>query len=113
MKKMMTVIIVLTAFISIRGVSARQPKQGTEMVAHDFTGREYAKDAKISLDDARRIARKSCPGVIVSEELEHERGGSGLRYSFDIRKHGITYEVGVDAETGAVLENSLEGPRPD
>ena len=115
MKKMMTVIIgiVLTALIAIGGVSARQPKQGTATAVHDFNGRQYAKDAKISLDHARRIAQKACAGVIVSEELEKESGGSGLRYSFDIRKDGITREVGVDAVTGAVLENSLEGAHPD
>ena len=83
------------------------------MAAHDFIGRQFAKDAKISLDDARRIAQKACTGVIVDEELERESGGSGLRYSFDIRKDGITREVGVDAMTGAVLENSQEGPHPD
>ncbi len=115
MKKMMTVIIgiVLTALIAVGGVAARQSKQGTATAAHDFNGRQYAKDAKISLDDARRIAQKACAGVIVAEELEKESGGSGLRYSFDIRKDGITREVGVDAATGAVLENSLEGPHPD
>jgi uncharacterized membrane protein YkoI len=115
MIKLMTVIIgiVLTALIAVGGVSARQSKPGTAMAAHDFTGRQFAQDAKISLDDARRIAQKACAGVIVAEELEQESGGSGLRYSFDIRKDGITREVGVDAVTGAVLENSQEGPHPD
>ncbi|MDA8423779.1 MAG: PepSY domain-containing protein [Nitrospiraceae bacterium] len=115
MKKMMTVIIgiVLTALIAVGGVSAQQSKQGTAPVAHDFNGRQYAKDAKISLDHARRIAQKACAGVIVAEELEKESGGTGLRYSFDIRKDGITREVGVDAVTGAVLENSTEGAHPD
>jgi uncharacterized membrane protein YkoI len=115
MIKLMTVIIgiVLAALIAVGGVSAQQTKQGTAMAAHDLNGRQYAKEAKISLDDARRIAQKACAGVIVSEELEHESGGSGLRYSFDIRKDGITREMGVDAVTGAVLENALEGPHPD
>ncbi len=107
MKKMITVIIgiALTAFIAVGGASAGQSKQGTATAAHHFNGQQYAKDAKISLDHARRIAKKACAGVIVAEELEKEGGGSGLRYSFDIRKDGITREVGVDAVTGAVLEN--------
>ncbi len=115
MKKMMTVTsgIVLTALIAVGGVSAQQTKQGTTTAAHDFNGQQYTKDAKISLDYARRIVQKACAGVIVAEELEKESGGSGLRYSFDIRKDGITREVGVDAVTGAVLENSLEGAHPD
>jgi hypothetical protein len=45
--------------------------------------------------------------------LEREKGGSGLRYSFDISRHGVTHEVGVDTVTGKVLENSVEGPHPD
>jgi uncharacterized membrane protein YkoI len=102
-KTMMTVIgtVALTAFVAI-GVTA-----------HAFTGQKYAKDAKISLAAARHIALKVFPGSIVSEELEREKGGSGLRYSFDIRRHGSTHEVGVDAVTGKVLENSVEGPHPD
>jgi uncharacterized membrane protein YkoI len=45
--------------------------------------------------------------------LEKERGGSGLRYSFDIKNGKITHEVGVDAKTGKVLENSVEGAHHD
>ena len=63
---------------------------------------------------ARGAAIKAQPGVITDEELERERGGSGLRYSFDVRSaKGVTYEIGVDAKTGAVLEHSLEGPNAD
>jgi len=39
--------------------------------------------------------------------------GSGLRYSFDIKNGSKTYEVGVDATTGMVLENKAEGKNPD
>jgi uncharacterized membrane protein YkoI len=37
----------------------------------------------------------------------------GLRYSFDIKAGSHTYEVGVDAVTGKVLENGSEGKNPD
>lgn len=57
---------------------------------------------------ARKIALKAYPGKIIAEELEHERGGSGLRYSFDIRHGKIVHEVGVDAVTGKVLENDVD-----
>ena len=50
---------------------------------------------------------------ITDKELEREKGGSGLRYSFDVFSKGKTYEVGVDAQTGAVLENGREGAHPD
>jgi uncharacterized membrane protein YkoI len=65
------------------------------------------------LSEARVVALKAFPGKITDEELEKEKGGSGLRYSFDIKNGGVTYEVGVDARTGKVLENSPEGPHSD
>jgi uncharacterized membrane protein YkoI len=68
--------------------------------------------AKISLSQARAIALKAYHGKIMKEELEHERGGSGLRYSFDMRRGTHWREVGVDAMTGRVLENSYEGANP-
>jgi hypothetical protein len=46
-------------------------------------------------------------------ELEQESGGSGLRYSFVIRHNSAKHEVGIDAKTGKVLENSIEGEHPD
>jgi uncharacterized membrane protein YkoI len=76
-------------------------------------GERYAKQAKISLAQARASALKARPGEITDQELEREKGGSGLRYSFDIKATDATYEVGVDARTGAVLENSKEGAHPD
>jgi uncharacterized membrane protein YkoI len=71
-----------------------------------------AHKAKIGLSHARAIALKAYPGKIIKEELEHERGGSGLRYSFDMRRGKDWREVGVDAMTGRVLENSHEGANP-
>jgi uncharacterized membrane protein YkoI len=81
--------------------------------AHAYTGEKLARDAKISLPEARTIALKAHPGKITDEELEKEKGGSGLRYSFDIRQGKVTHEVGVDAQSGKVLENKEEGPNPD
>ena len=78
-----------------------------------YTGQQLAKEAKISLAQARVIALKAHPGKITDEELEREKGGSGLRYSFDIRHGKVTQEVGVDARTGNLLENAPEGPNAD
>ena len=80
--------------------------------ASAYTGEEMAKQAKVGLAEARAIALKAHPGEITDEELEKERGGSGLRYSFDIKHGAVTQEVGVDAQTGKVLENAKEGPIP-
>ena len=78
-----------------------------------YTGQELASKAKITIDEARAIALKARPGTVTDEELEKEKGGSGLRYSFDVKSGNVTYEVGVDAQTGKVLENSKESRHPD
>jgi uncharacterized membrane protein YkoI len=78
-----------------------------------FIGEKLSRNAKITMADARAIALKAHPGKITDEELETEKGGSGLRYSFDVKDGKGTQEVGVDAKTGRVLENKLEGPNPD
>jgi uncharacterized membrane protein YkoI len=78
-----------------------------------YTGREFAGKAKITIDEARSIALKARPGTITDEELEKEKGGSSLRYSFDVKSGNVVYEVGVDAQTGKILENSREGRHPD
>ena len=69
--------------------------------------------AKLTVAQAQTIALAARTGEVKDHELEAERGGSGLRYSFDILSGGKTFEVGIDAETGAVLENAEEGPNPD
>ncbi len=98
--------ILISAAIAAGGVAAAKP------TSH-FTGYKLASAAHVTIDQARQTALKSRPGVITDQELEKESGGSGLRYSFDIKAAGKTYEVGVDAQTGKVLENAAEGAHPD
>ena len=76
-------------------------------------GAQFRAAAKVTLASARVTALKARPGTIIDQELEKEKGGSGLRYSFDITSHGKPFEVGVDARTGAILENVAEGKNPD
>ena len=83
------------------------------IAAQAYTGQELAPQAKVTLAQARTIALKAAPGAITDQELEREPGGNGLRYSFDVKRGAQTFEVGVDAKTGAVLENKIEGPNPD
>ena len=78
-----------------------------------YPGASLAQRAHIPLTRARAIALAARPGTIIAQELEREGGGTGLRYSFDIRSDRVVYEVGVDANTGAVLENAREGAHPD
>ncbi|HEY3695280.1 PepSY domain-containing protein [Phenylobacterium sp.] len=78
-----------------------------------YTGHELAGRAHVALVQGQAIALKARPGRIIDRELEKEAGGSGLRWSFDIKSGARTYEVGVDAQTGKVLENKAEGAHPD
>ena len=76
---------------------------GSALGAQAFTGKQFSKDATVSLQHAREIALKVVPGKIVDEELERGKGGSGLRYSFDILTAHARREVWVDAKTGQLL----------
>lgn len=78
-----------------------------------YTGENLSSGAKVTMTEASAIAVKARPGKITDRELEQEKGGSGLRYSFDVQSKGVTWEVGVDAVTGKVLENDREGNNPD
>src|SRR6476646_10005857 len=100
MKKVLIAVAVLAA----SGATAAVPKH--------FAGAELLPLAKVTLAQARATAVRAHPGVITDQELEKERGGTGLRYSFDIKSKGKTFEVGVDDRTGKVLENKAEGPNP-
>ena len=98
--------LALATMFASAGVTAAPP-------ATKLKGADLAPEAQVSLAAARSTALAAHPGRITDQELEREAGGSGLRYSFDIRNRGKTFEVGVDAKTGKVLENKAEGRNPD
>ncbi len=95
----------LLSVAAMSGTAAASPKV--------LKGHQYSGQAKVSLATARQTALKARPGTISDQELEKEKGGSGLRYSFDITSHGKPYEVGIDARSGVILENVAEGKNPD
>jgi uncharacterized membrane protein YkoI len=103
----LTLPIAFSALLATSGLAA------AAIQAPHYTGEQFAAQAHITIARAERIALASRPGVITDRELEKERGGSGLRYSFDVKSGGRVYEVGVDAKTGKVLENDIEGRHPD
>jgi uncharacterized membrane protein YkoI len=107
-------ILALAAGISFAmgGLAVAQAATPTP-ASTGYAGSNLASKASITIAQARVIALKARPGQITDQELENEGGGSGLRYSFDIKSGGKTHEVGVDARTGRVLENKAEGPNPD
>jgi len=57
------------------------------------------------MDDARAIALRQVPGILVDAELDSERGG--WIYEFEIRPDGgdsrSKYEVRIDGDSGAVI----------
>lgn len=73
-----------------------------------LTGAKYLPQATVSLERARAIALAKEHGTIVDQELEKEAGGNGLRYSFDIKVGAVVHEVGVDAKSGRVLEDTID-----
>lgn len=71
-----------------------------------------ARQAKISMTQAREIAQKQASGKIEGEELEKEHGK--LLYSFDIRNSkGSITEVQVDAKTGKLLSVKEESKKDE
>jgi uncharacterized membrane protein YkoI len=112
MKRVLVLAAGLT--LAIGGLAVAQAAAPPATVASPaYVGVKLASKANITIAQARVIALKARPGQITDQELENEGGGSGLRYSFDIKSGGKTHEVGVDAKTGKVLENKAEGPHPD
>src|ERR1700736_3088914 len=61
---------------------------------------------KLSKKQAEAIALKLHPGKIKSAELEKEHGVR--MYSFDIETKDGVREVGIDADSGKVVEDSVE-----
>ena len=60
--------------------------------------------ASISMDRARALALAARAGEITGGELVAAPDGA-MRYAFTVRSNDGAYAVGIDAQTGAVLEN--------
>lgn len=63
---------------------------------------------KVSMAQAKAEALKLAPGKIISSEYEKE--GGVWRWSFDIQQHGNVQEIGIDGQTGVIVEDKSEGP---
>jgi predicted small secreted protein len=70
-----------------------------------YAGENMASETRIDIASARARALSERPGQVTSQSLQRRDGGSGLRYSFDIQSDSVNYEVGVDAVSGAILQN--------
>ena len=77
-----------------------------ESQAHKAAMHANAPAPRIDEAQARRIAMTVAKGTVA--ESEYEKEGGSWRWSFDIRENGKIHEVGVDAKTGKIVEDSWE-----
>jgi hypothetical protein len=98
MKKIATRAISFVIALTLIGSVAAQEKKESK--------KALAKEAKITLKQAREAALKAAPGKIKEEELERENGK--LVYSFDIRTKESTKEVQINAIDGSVVSVETE-----
>jgi uncharacterized membrane protein YkoI len=69
----------------------------------------HAPRAKLTEAQARAIALRAAPGKVISGEYENE--GGGWRYSFDIQQRHNVQEIGIDGQSGKIVEKKSEGPK--
>ena len=68
----------------------------------------FASKAKVTFDDAKKIALSAHPGEVVESETAVESNGD-ISYEFDIKtKDGKEIEVEVDAVSGKIIETEEE-----
>ncbi len=74
--------------------------------------KELAKEAKISLEEARQTALTRVPRTVIESELDMEKGK--VVYEFEIRdKNNKTFDVLIDAKTGEVVGVEAEDEDDD
>ncbi len=91
-----TAALALAASFGIASAATPMPLQGSH----------YLPQAKVTPAKARAIALAKEHGTIVDQELEKE--GGSLRYSFDVKVGSVVHEVGVDAVSGKIVEDSID-----
>ncbi|MDM5220611.1 PepSY domain-containing protein [Peribacillus sp. RS7] len=72
----------------------------------DMSTQQAVETAKISMDQAEKIALKEVDGQVTDAELDSENGI--LVYELEISQGQKEYDVVVDATTGKVLKNQLD-----
>ena len=98
MKKFANLAICIVIALTLVGsVTAQEKKESKKALA---------KEAKITMKQAREAVLKAAPGKIKEAELERENGK--LIYSFDIRTKEGTMEVHINAIDGSVVSVETE-----
>ncbi len=106
----LTMAAVLTALVAVAGVAQTQrPRHRREVPAR------LLREAKVSEDSALKVAQARIPsGTVKALELENENGSLIWSWDFTVPNRPGTYEVHVDAKTGALVGRvEHEMPRAD
>ncbi|MCK1994366.1 hypothetical protein GW626_21025 [Peribacillus muralis] len=72
----------------------------------DMSTQQAVEKAKVSMDEAEKIALKKVAGQVTDAELDSENGG--LVYELEIKQGKKESDVVVDAMTGDVLKTELD-----
>ena len=98
----------LAATATISGAQGTRPHQKTETQA------ALQREAKMTVADARLMARKTVPGATI-QAGEIEREGGKLIYSFDMKVPGksLIDEVNIDAMTSQLVSRQHETPKAE
>lgn len=92
----------------IKSIRAAVLSAASLIAASAVAATPSAPPAKLSMAQARAIALRLAPGKVTKQEYEKE--GKGWRYSFDIMQGRRIHEIGVDANSGRIVENVFEKP---
>jgi hypothetical protein len=77
-----------------------------------YMGQQLAGKARITIEQALATALKAHPRQIADEEFEQERGGSGLRYSFDIKNGASRRRSASTRKPGGCSRTKPKAPTP-
>lgn len=114
MKRTATLTSMIMALVLVPGASyaSAAPKAQDRESKESGEQSKLAREAKITMEQARATALKRAPGNVESGELEREHGK--LVYSFDIRNaKGTIDEVQVSAITGKVVRVEHENKKQE
>jgi Peptidase propeptide and YPEB domain len=110
MKQRLALILILNALLCAGAFA--QPLTVKTLSGQGNNQAKLAKQAKLTMEQAREIALKRAPGTIEEEELEKEHGK--LVYSFDIRNsQGAITEVQVNAKDGSIVSVEEEDAKKE
>jgi len=102
----------LLAGTVIVAAPASKAQNATQQERKEAKQKELAREAKITMEQARETALQRAPGTVESGELEREH--KQLVYSFDIRNaKGTITEVQVSAITGKVVRVDHENKKQE